>query len=237
MSESGITVRDLRRQWKPHKQRLARVISEHPTNIRFHRACSWLQQLEELEGAEGGDLGLLSQWIAFNALYGQWNEPDREPMQDVTSWRSFLDRVLQLDSEGRIIEVLGDHKKLVMSILEDEYLSRFFWQEPGEIRARKSKKVKFEARSWYIEGRWTLVMDRLMERIYLLRCQLVHGAATCNSGLNRTAVRRCSTMLGHVLRAVLQVWIDHGADEDWGTMCYPPMKKSLSNGVKIVSRR
>jgi hypothetical protein len=29
-------------------------------------------------------------------------------------------------------------------------------------------------------------------------------------------------MLGHLLPAMLQVWIDHGADEDWGPLCYPP---------------
>lgn len=237
MSESGSKVRDLRRRWKPHKQRLAQVIPEHPTNIRFHRACSWLQRVEQLEGEEGGDLRLLGQWIAFNALYGQWSDPDQEPKRDFMCWQSFLDRILQLDSAGRITEVLGDHKPLVMSILEDEYLSRFFWQEPGEIRARKSKKVKFEARTWYIEERWTLVMDRLMERIYLLRCQLVHGAATYNSNLNRTAIRRCSTMLGHLLHAVLGVWIDHGADEDWGSMCYPPMRQMVPHSANERTHR
>ena len=86
MSESGSKVRDLRRRWKPHKQRLAQVIPEHPTNIRFHRACSWLQRVEQLEGEEDGDLGLLGQWIAFNALYGQWSEPDVDGGEKV--WRS-----------------------------------------------------------------------------------------------------------------------------------------------------
>ena len=62
-----------------------------------------------------------------------------------------------------------------MSIFEDEYLSRFFWEEPGQIRARKSKKVKFDARTWYIDGNWTLILDRLIERIYLLRCQMASG--------------------------------------------------------------
>ena len=69
--------------------------------------------------------------------------------------------------------------------------------------------------------------DRLIERIYLLRCQLVHGAATFNSSLNRTAIQNCSEMLDHLLRAFLLVWIDHGAAEDWGTMCYPPMRSRI----------
>lgn len=55
-----------------------------------------------------------------------------------------------------------------------------------------------------------------------MRCQLVHGAATHNSRLTRTSLRRCSTMLDHLLPAVLVVLIDHGADADWGPLCYPP---------------
>ena len=31
-------------------------------------------------------------------------------------------------------------------------------------------------------------------------------------------------VLGWLLPTTLQVWIDHGADEDWGPMCYPPMQ-------------
>ena len=63
-----------------------------------------------------------------------------------------------------------------------------------------------------------------MDRIYLMRCQVVHGAATYRGKLNRTALRRCSTMLGHLLRTMLVVMIDNGSDEDWGIMCYPPMQ-------------
>ena len=48
-------------------------------------------------------------------------------------------------------------------------------------------------------------------------------ATTHGSSLNRTSLRRCTTMMGHLLTAILQVWIDRGADEDWGPMCYPPI--------------
>ncbi|MGO8749167.1 MAG: hypothetical protein ACLQNE_24680 [Thermoguttaceae bacterium] len=30
-------------------------------------------------------------------------------------------------------------------------------------------------------------------------------------------------MMQRILPAFLLVWIDQGADEDWGPMCYPPM--------------
>lgn len=177
MPAEKITVRDLRRLWKPQKERLNGQAAEHPTAIRFHRACSWMERAEQAI-KDDLDLAILSQWVAFNALYGQWN-----------------------------------HEA----------------QEPCGKRASQSKKTMYDARTWFIQGNWLLILDRLLERIYFLRCQLVHGASTFNGSLNRTAIRHCSQAMDHLLRAFLQVWISFGPDEDWGIMCYPPLR---SNGVQ-----
>ena len=228
MPNHAPTVRDLRRKWKPHKERLNGLDQGHPTNVRFHRACSWIQQSELVSPDSDLDLKLLGQWIAFNSLYGQWDDNQQEPVGDTVCWRRFLDRMLTLDESQFLIDVLMDNKRLVMKIFDDEFLSRFFWQEPTDKRAKQSKKTKFDARTWYVQGDWTMIMDRLIERIYLLRCQLVHGAATYNSSLNRTATKHCSMMMDHLLRAFLLVWINHGADEDWGSMCYPPLRSKVA---------
>ena len=54
---------------------------------------------------------------------------------------------------------------------------------------------------------------------------LVRGAATYGGKLNRTLPKRCVVMMQRLLPAVLGVWIERGADEDWGEMCYPPLDK------------
>ena len=227
MTNAPLTVHELRRRWKPQKERLHDLDADHPNPVRFHRACSWLQRVEQLRVNNERDLALLGQWIALNALYGQWDERAREPVGDQACLRIFFDRILALDVEGQVKGVLVQQKRLVMTILDDEYLSRFFWQEPCRKRAGQSKKVKYDAQTWYQQDNWTLLLDRLVERIYLLRCQLVHGASTYNSSLNRVTLGRCITMMGHLLPAVLLVWIDHGADEDWGKMCYPPLREAI----------
>ena len=224
MAEANLTVRELRRVWKPQKERLNAEHARHPTNIRFHRACSWLQRVEDAEEHEALDLLLLSLWTSFNALYGQWDGERQEPVSDVDCWQHFLDRMLVLDKHGLIQDKLEEHKKLVMVLFDDEYLSRFFWQEPTDQRAKRVRRTRLEAQAWYVEKNWTMVLQRLFERIYLLRCQLVHGAATYDSSFNRTAIRRCIQMMDHLLRTFLGVWVRWGADEDWGIMCYPPMK-------------
>ena len=66
---SGLTIRDLRRRWKPHKQRLSSTRSDHPTLIRFHRACSWLARVEKMDLEQDGDLALVGQ--AMLHFYGE----------------------------------------------------------------------------------------------------------------------------------------------------------------------
>ena len=173
-----LTVRDLRRRWKPIKERLNDEQDSNPTAIRVHRAFSWMARVEGLEDGEDLDVALICRWVAFNALYGQWDEGKREPAPDFVSWQRFLGRILELDATSQLGNTLIAHRNLVLSILDDEYLSRFFWEEPSDVRARKSKKAKYDAQTWYLEKRWVMILDRLVERIYLMRCQLMHGAAT-----------------------------------------------------------
>ena len=218
-----MTVHDLRKAWKPHKERLAIVRKDHPTNIRFHRACSWLKRAEELEDGQDLDVVLTCRWIAFNALYGQWNGEKHEPKPDRECWRRFTDRALKLDTGDRVRDMLAADKKLVMAILDDSYLESFFWRDPSTQRAVQTTRDKRQASMWFVDGRWSLIIEALLDRIYLLRCQLVHGAATYGSKLNRGSLRRCCIMLDHLLTAVMNVIIDCGADEDWGPMCYPPV--------------
>ena len=64
-----LTVTQLRRRWVPIKERLRAQRSDNPTAIRVHRSLSWLGCAEQADN--DFDLALLTQWVAFNALYGQ----------------------------------------------------------------------------------------------------------------------------------------------------------------------
>lgn len=216
------TVHTLRSRWKPTKERLSTSPDHEPILIRLHRCCSWMQRVEQIEADGVLDAVLIYRWIALNSLYGQWNEDTCEPVPDRFGLSNFMDRIMQLDADDRLPQVLQDHRDLVMSIFDDAYLTKYFWEDPSEYRARKTKKTKFDARTWYIEKKYSLILSRLLERIYLLRCQLVHGAATFGGQLNRSVLELCTDMLGQLLPAILLVIIDNGHNEDWGPLCYPP---------------
>ena len=207
------SVRDLRARWKPHKLRRP----NSPTSIRIHRACSWLERGEELVEAGDPDLALVSNWIGLNALYGQWDVDLRQPLPDQETLYGFFERVFALDREERVAQVLRDQRPLVLDVLGDPFLSRHFWDDPDPKRAKKVSPDQFDAR------KWSLLCSRVVRRLYLLRCQLIHGAATRGGRLNRTAVAKGNRLLALLTKAAIAAIADHGGDEDWGAMCYPPL--------------
>jgi len=223
MTAAPLTVQELRERWQPHKARLDGRRNSHPTSVRFHRACSWLEEAERLDPERQTDQILLHQWIALNALYGQWDLNLHEPVGDRPSWQVFLSRILELDATGHLVALLRENRRLVLAILGNAYLSRYFWQDPGQENAGRARQTRHRAETWYAESRWGTILDQTVERVYQLRCQLVHGAATLGSQLNRTALKHCTTLMRLLMPAMLLVWIDHGADEDWGLLCYPPV--------------
>jgi len=216
MDEDLFSVHQLRSRWKPFKERVQNNSRYQPVCIRIHRAFSWLQRAEESKDSDL-DQRLIFLWIGFNSLYGRWDRSRREPEPDGATIRELMKRIMMLDEERRITELLNEQRELILSIYADDYLANYFWET-----GRTASSVRRKVSSWYVEERFELILEKLIDRIYLLRCQLVHGAATCGGKLNRDALRICSMMLDQLVRVFLIIIIDHGAEEDWGPLCYPP---------------
>ena len=218
------SVRQLRRRFKPHKERLRTEKPTCSTPTRVHRACSWIDRVEREAESTDHDVHLVSLWIAFNALYGQWDPYKLEPKSERKSYRDFCDRLRKLDRDKQIDSFMQDHKRLVVKICEDPFISSYYWRNPGLDPKRKSRGDVNRIRRMYTEESWAKILDELLERVYLMRCQLVHGAATYGSKLNRKSLKRCVMMLRQLLPVLMLVLVDDGVDEDWGALCYPPVK-------------
>jgi len=102
MPAATITVRDLRRLWKPHKERLNGQAAEHPTTIRFHRACSWLQRAEQQPRTTSTWRSLASD--AFNAIYGSGITTDESRLPTTSAGGISLKRMLDLDKGDHIVD-------------------------------------------------------------------------------------------------------------------------------------
>ncbi len=219
----------LRRLWKPRRDAYARALLYEGVRIRVHRALTWLEFAERCDPQEDLDARLVAQWIALNSLYGRWDTRAGTPMADRDSLRVFAEQLLQHDHDGLVPAVLQTHAKLATALFEDRYLCRHFWSEPaaprGRDRNRDAAAGAGRAREQLREGRHEAALARLLGRIHFVRNQLVHGGSTYNGRLNRTAVRRASQMLQHLIACFLQVIMEHGYVDDWGQLCYPPIEE------------
>lgn len=218
-------VSDLRDEWKPIADTAAFPVEFEPIRIRLHRCWSWLQRVQELEKAGVGadDVRLIYSWIAFHSLYGVWDTASREPKSERQSFAQFVRRVIELDQGGQIRELLDQSRDLTKEIVGDEFLSNHFWDDPNEGTARKAQGKTRQLPGMYLEKRYGAISDLALQRVYLARCQLVHGAATHGSKLNRVAVGRCGDFLFPFVYIASRIIVRDAWREDWGELCYPPI--------------
>lgn len=213
------TIAELRQRFREQCERTEGQFQNF--QIRVHRALSWFERAIELDEDQQPDGRLLYCWIAFNSLYGSWEREEGFPAKDTASWKAFLDTAIAIDQHDKIPSLLQDHRDDVLWLLENKYLDPRFWknpQRPGNTRARYH-----QAQSLYFEGRWAVILDYVIERVYVLRGQIAHGAATRGSQLNREALTRCRQLLEAIIPITLELVIEHRADDSWPPLCYPPM--------------
>lgn len=212
-------VERLRAAWAPARDRIQAVDKRNPTNIRVHRALSWLEAAEE---AGAVDDRVLFRWIAFNALYNRWDEKALKPCGDQESFRIFLGEVVELDADAVVARMLEEHKPLVLTLLDNAFLKGSFWKDPSVERSLRWTPHRQSAQQHFANGHWAELLEAAFEPVYFLRCQLVHGAATRGGRMNRDSLRNADDFLGWAVPLLLAVVIDRGMDRGWGPLCYPP---------------
>ncbi len=218
--EAPITPKVLRGQWRARRDEYAAAGLYEGVRIRIHRSLSWLDA-SEARGDSELDTRLVEQWIAFNALYGRWDEQRREPIPDGRALSVFLKQLMACDIDGVIPGFFARHRELVLQVFADRYVNKHFWDAPGG--GHKVDHAAFDARTLLLEEKHALLLARLVARIHFVRCQLVHGGSTHGGKLNRNAVKRCSVLLRQLDLIALHIMMEHGYAEDWGVLCYPPV--------------
>ena len=217
MSDMRATAGTLRQRFKaiPKDQRDA----NQPFSIRVWRGLSWLERAEAAEDLEGRFISL---WIAFNAIYGCLEDGVAAP--DHGSWQKFLADIIAADGTDALGEILWAEQLTILRLIDSKYLFRPFWlgQADADERLRRSRQ---EAMRAYNSHQTLAVLQELFERLYVMRQQVFHGAATSGSKLNRTALKRCTAVMEQVMPAMIEIMIAAGPGIDWGEVCFPPVSE------------
>lgn len=191
--------------------------------IRLHRALSWLKAAMEQE--KNSDLCFICLWISANSLYAI-DETDAESKKERDRFADFADRLILLDHESRIFHLLWEKfTGPVRILLSNHYVYEPFWdyQRNGKRKWEKGfQQSIIDANNALSEKNVKYLLRIVLDRLYVLRNQLIHGGATFKSQMNRNQVRDGS----NILRTLLPVFIDimiENPESPWGQIYYPPV--------------
>ena len=188
-------------------------------SIRVWRGVSWLERAENAPDLEGRFISL---WIAFNAIYGRGDDGCMRA-GDRGSWQSFLARkILERDANDILGRLVRQNQELICRLIECQYLFRPFWQKKDNWEDTLRRSVK-RIRNAFDDGHVLPIVQELFERLYILRVQVFHGAATSGSKLNRETLEVGTQLLSFIIPAMLEIMLDVGPRAKWGDVCFPPM--------------
>mgnify|MGYP000238451952 FL=1 len=191
--------------------------------IRLHRAISWLKSAEKQEGSL--DMKFLSLWIALNATYavdlnGISSKPEKAKLRDFTSSLVQFDRT-------RLYNLFWEkYSGPVRVLIENKFVFEKFWEynrgENNDYLYAFNKSIATATNclsKQNIEG----LIEIVLERLYTLRNQLIHGGATYNSKLNRSQLKDACNIMQLLVPIIIDIMLENG-DHDWGEIAYPVVK-------------
>lgn len=194
-------------------------------SIRLHRSISWLKCAEQQHNDT--DLMFITQWIAFNACYamevsGQSQKTERE------KFRGFISNLIKHDAEKRIFNILWQKfSGSIMMLIENEYVFRGYWdyQRGDTVEWEKAfKRSNDDAFKYLSANNVAGLLEILLDRLYILRNQLMHGGATYKSKLNRKSVKDGCKILEMLIPIIIDIIMEN-PNEDWGKLLFPVVKE------------
>jgi len=192
--------------------------------IRIHRAISWLKCAEEQ--ADNFDLKFISLWITFNACYADSDMIDFS-LTERKQFKDFISKLVKHDKEDLIFKILWfKFSGPIRLLIDNKYAYKRFWdanknnsidwQSPFE-------KTKLDSKNYLEQQRVDKLLEVVLDRLYTVRNQLLHGGATYKSKVNRAQVKDATRILGFLMPVIIDIMITN-IDDDWGEINYPVIK-------------
>lgn len=215
------------------RQRQLRSQQDEAMRTRLHRAMSWLGRAEKER--DDVDARFLFLWVAFNAAYaGQFTDEGHE----LAKARVFLGRLLALDHRRRLHGLLFERfSGPVRTLMDNRYVYAPFWRALAEHDSSERWKASFAeskrlALRALLEQATDTCLMLVLERLYTLRNQLVHGGATWNSRANRGQLHDGARLLGALVPLMLELMMEAGPEQQaaFGPVAYPWLPEMAQSG-------
>ena len=216
------------RSYPELKERQRRERHTHAPGLalRVHRALSWYGRAEQ--EADDLDARFIFLWIAFNAAYAtDINAAYRSGTQG--AFVHFLGVLLDLDRQARLADMVWKQfSGPIRGLIENKFLFRDFWDSRNGTLDPDAWERRFivergRARRALAASETLTVLGIVLDRIYTLRNQVVHGGSTWDSDVNREQVRDCARFMGELVPVIIEIMMDN-PQTVWGSAVYPVVK-------------
>ena len=189
--------------------------------IRLHRAISWLAAAEG--SLHDNDTRFVQLWIAFNAAYAGEFPNEQDECQRVTD---FVTRLVSSDVQNRLHAMLfKQFSGPIRQLIDNRYTYAPFWIALRDHDATERWKQRFDAsRKNAMEAvmahRTAELLCLVLDRLYVLRNQLIHGGATWNGTVNRVQLREACALMSTLVPTIIEVMMSGNAFEG-DSIAYP----------------
>ena len=192
-------------------------------SIRIHRALSWIERAEKEKN--DNDASFIFYWIAFNAAYSEKINPSKFKNQR-GSFSDYFQLLIDCDNDKIIYETIWKQfPNSIRILLENQYIYEPYWafvngddnQNDWEKKFDLSKTLILKSLSRKDTSKILLI---LFDRLYTLRNQILHGAATWNSNVNRSQINDGSNILSSLVPQFIFIMMKNH-NKNWGSLAYP----------------
>ncbi len=195
----------------------------------------------ELEkNAPDPDAGFIFLWIAFNAAYGGERKTESESAPERETFVTYFRKIEQHDSDRRIYNAIWSRfSQPIRLLLENEYVFKPFWDHHIGVPGCENWQERFASdqqrvRSALAKRDACKILEKVFDRLYVLRNQLLHGSATWNGRVNRKQVKDGAVILRFLMPVFLDVMMNVPL-EDWGKPPYEALGGAGDVGVKRLT--
>jgi hypothetical protein len=208
--------------------RAARETMPQAHAIRLHRALSWMLAAEEQTSKP--DMQFISLWIAFNACYSA-DEEDQTELAERDIFKQFARKLINHDPSKKIYNIFWTKfAGPVKALIDNQFVFRPFWEAQRDIaKGGDGKSIDWQnrfdksstaAKTFLEKMQVPELLGVVLDRLYVLRNQLMHGGATYGSKVNREQVVDGCHMLSSLMPVVIEIMLE-AKDENWGEIYYP----------------
>lgn len=192
----------------------------NPFNNRIRRALSWLARAEREWERYDPDAVFIFYWIAFNAVYAD-DSPETYDLKEDEKFADYFSRIAELDASRDVFNAIWkEHNQSIRDLLDNQFVYKPFWKSAYDWRTRFENDVN-RLEDAITSKQTDAILDLIFARLYVLRNQLLHGAATWRGATNRDQVEDGAAIMAFLLPHFINSMLDN-PDKGWGQPPYSP---------------